>query len=234
MDDPIGGHPTRAEQLDILVSAADAVLQRDDTLLDLGCGTGYLAHLLFQRRDDVSIVGVDRKGESLQAARERFGGRARFVEGDLSDIGSIDLAGGPSAGGPSASGPSTGGPFKVIATALTFHDLEDQAKRSVIAWAAERLAPGGVFLLYDRLRLTAPATFPLQQAVWDRIEKLHGRSMRSAASFAEYEADLSQSNRPARLDDYIRWFTELGLEHQILHLHGNVALIAAAKGETTP
>lgn len=218
MEDPIGGHPTRAEQLEILVTAADAVLEAGDSLLDLGCGTGYLAHLLFQRRDDVAFVGVDRKGESLEAARARFGDRARFVAGDLGDVGTIEIA---------------GGPFKVIATALTFHDLDDTAKRSVIAWAAERLAPGGVFLLYDRLRLTAPATFPLQQAVWDRIERIHGRPMRTAASFAEYEADLSQSNRPARLDDYIRWFTELGLEHQILHLHGNVALIAAAKGKDT-
>ena len=218
MEDPIGGHPTRAEQLDILVSAAEAVLRPGDSLLDLGCGTGYLAHLLFRRREDVRFVGVDRKGEALQAARDRFGDRARFVEGDLSDVGAIEVA---------------GGPFRVIATALTFHDLDDAAKRSVIAWAAERLASGGVFLLYDRLRLTAPSTFALQQAIWTRIETIHGRPMRSAASFADYEADLSESNRPARLDDYIRWFTELGLEHQILHLHGNVALIAAAKGKET-
>lgn len=218
MDDPIGGHPTRAEQLDILVTVADAVLAPGDRLLDLGCGTGYLAHLLFQRRPDVGFVGLDRKGESLQAARERFGDRARFEEADLSDIGSVEV---------------TGGPFKVIATALTFHDLDDAAKRSVIAWAAERLAPGGVFLLYDRLRLTASTLFPLQQAIWDRIERVHGRAMRSAPSFTEYEADLSLSNRPAALDDYSRWFTELGLEHQILHLHGNVALIAAAQGEKT-
>ncbi|WPZ34966.1 class I SAM-dependent methyltransferase [Thalassobaculum sp. OXR-137] len=218
MDDPIGGHPTRAEQLDILVAAADAVLRQGEAVLDLGCGTGYLAHLLFQRRDDVAFTGVDRKGESLEAARGRFGDRARFVEGDLGDIGAIEIG---------------GGPFKVIATALTFHDLEDAAKRSVIAWAAERLAPGGVFLLYDRLRLTTPATFELQRAIWARIEAIHGRPMRTAQTFSDYEADLSQSNRPARLDDYVRWFTELGLEHQILHLHGNVALIAAAKREDT-
>lgn len=222
MEDPIGGHPTRSEQLDILVAAADAVLAPGDTLLDLGCGTGYLAHLLFQARDDVRFVGLDRKGESLEAARERFGvghgDRARFVDGDLSAIGAIEIA---------------GAPFKVIATALTFHDLDDADKRAVIAWAAERLAPGGALLVYDRLRLTSPATFAMQQAIWQRVERIHGRAMRSAGSFAEYEADLSESNRPARLDDYVRWFAELGLEHQILHLHGNVALITAAKGEET-
>ncbi|MDF1794075.1 MAG: class I SAM-dependent methyltransferase [Thalassobaculaceae bacterium] len=223
MDDPIGGHPTRGEQLDILVTAAEAVLRPGDTLLDLGCGTGYLAHLLFQRREDVAFVGIDRKGESLEAARERFGvthgDRARFVEGDLSKIGALEIA---------------GGPFKVIATALTFHDLDDRDKHSVIAWAAERLAPGGALLVYDRVRLTTPATFAMQQAIWQRIERIHGRGMRTADSFVAYEADLSQSNRPARLDDYSRWFADLGLEHQILHLHGNVALITAAKGEETP
>lgn len=223
MDDPIGGHPTRGEQLDILVSAADAMLGSGDAVLDLGCGTGFLAHLLFEARADIRFIGVDRKGEALDAARARFGkihgARAWFIEGDLTRIGSIEV---------------DGGPFKVIATALTFHDLADADKRSVLAWARGQLAPGGALLVYDRLRLSAPSAFPMQRAIWRRIERVHGRGMRAAESFAAYEADLSDSNRPARLDDYVRWFAELGLEHQILHLHGNVALIAAVRGEETP
>lgn len=120
----------------------------------------------------------------------------------------------------------------MITTALTFHDLADAEKRGVLAWAAARLAPGGALLVYDRLRLTTPATFAMQRALWDRIQRVHGRPMRTAESFAAYEAGLSDSNRPARLEDYATWFAELGLEHQILHLHGNVALIAAARRET--
>lgn len=52
--------------------------------------------------------------------------------------------------------------------------------------------------------------------------------MRTADSFAAYEADLSETNRPARLDDYRAWFEALGMASQVLHLHGNVALIGAA------
>ncbi|EDP62608.1 hypothetical protein BAL199_13733 [alpha proteobacterium BAL199] len=92
----------------------------------------------------------------------------------------------------------------------------------------DRLTGDGLILLYDRLRLTEPALFPAQQAIWRRIEQVHGASMRTAKDFAAYEADLSDTNRPARLDDYRAWFTDLGMASQVLHLHGNVALIGAA------
>ena len=54
MEDPIGGHPTRAQQLDVLVSIIEATAEPGDVILDLGCGTGYLAHLLFAKRSDGS------------------------------------------------------------------------------------------------------------------------------------------------------------------------------------
>ena len=56
-------------------------------------------------------------------------------------------------------------------TALTFHDLPDDAKQGVISFAADRLTPDGYFLLYDRLRLTEAGTFTLQRSIWARIER---------------------------------------------------------------
>ena len=53
--------------------------------------------------------------------------------------------------------------------------------------------------------------------------------MRSAESFEAYEADIMPNNRPGCLDDYIKWFGEAGMKAQILHLHGNVALIGGSK-----
>ncbi|MGE0717794.1 MAG: methyltransferase domain-containing protein, partial [Alphaproteobacteria bacterium] len=69
MEDPIRRHPTRAEQLDIIVAAIADNARPGDGVLDLGCGTGYLGHLLSRARGDLAYVGVDRKGESLTAAR---------------------------------------------------------------------------------------------------------------------------------------------------------------------
>lgn len=215
MQDPIGGHPTRGEQLDILVEIVAGLARPGDAVLDLGCGTGYLEHLLEARRRDLALFGVDRKGASLDQARARFGERLRLVEGDLADPAALRL------------------PVervRFVVSALTFHDLPDDRKQAVLAWARDRLTADGMILVYDRIRLTEPSLFPAQKAIWQRIERLHGAAMRTAADFAGYQADLSDSNRPARLADYDAWFAALGMASQVLHLHGNVALIGAAPG----
>lgn len=217
MEDPIGSHPTRAEQLDILATVIADSTQPGERVLDLGCGTGYGASLILERRPDLHFTGVDLKAESLAQAAENLAGHAgqtTWIEGNLEDVAAIDVG---------------GEPFRVIITALTFHDLPDEQKQAVIDWSAARLAPGGFFLLYDRVRLTEPSLFPLQQSIWARIEKIHGRGMRTADDFAAYEADLAPNNRPARLADYFDWFRSAGLSAACLHLHGNVGLIAGAR-----
>lgn len=217
MDDPIERHPTRAEQLDILTSLVIDHAGEDGPILDLGCGTGYVDHLILARNPRLRLVGVDKNPESLAAATRNLaahGPRTRFVEGDLTRLGDMALA---------------AGPFRVAFSALTFHDLDDAAKQAAIAWVAERLAPGGYFLLYDRLKLVEPLTFPLQATIWRRIERLHGRGMRASDDYAGYVTDLAPNNRPASLGNYLTWFAAADLAATCLHLHGNVALIAGAK-----
>ncbi len=217
MDDPVKRHPTRAEQLDILSSLVAARTKHGDRVLDLGCGIGYVAHLILEKRPGLSIVGIDRNPDALAQAHQNLAGYAgefTGVAGDLEDIAGID---------------APAGPYCAIYTALTFHDLPDAAKRAVIGWAAGHLAPGGIFLLYDRLRLTVPGLFDLQREIWSRIERVHGIAMRDAPDYDRYLADLGDNNRPASLGDYVQWFADAGLATQVLHLHGNVALIGGAK-----
>ena len=218
MDDPIKRHPTRAEQLDILATLVADTVADGEAVLDLGCGTGYVATLLLERHGGLKFVGVDRSAGALAAATDNlasFGDRVALVEGDLDRPERIALP--------------DGAAYRVVFSVLTFHDLDDTAKQAVIGWAAERLLPGGYFLLYDRLRLDRAAAFPLQQSIWRRIERLHGTAMRGAESHGAYLADLGPDNRPASLEDYFAWFAQAGLAPACLHLHGNVALLAGAK-----
>ncbi|MDP6390483.1 MAG: class I SAM-dependent methyltransferase [Alphaproteobacteria bacterium] len=218
MDDPVRRHPTRAEQLEILATLVADQAATGDRVLDLGCGTGFIAKMILDRRPDLAVTGVDRNATSLADAAENLAGHgAEWIEGDLEAIDGIAIP---------------EGPYRFVVTALTFHDLPDEAKRGVIGFAARHLADGGYFLLYDRLRLTEAALFPLQQSIWDRIERIHGVAMRSAESFSAYAADIAPNNRPASLEDYFDWFAEVGLAASCLHLHGNVALIAGARRES--
>ena len=163
MEDPIGGHPTREQQLDVLVSVIDATAEPGDIILDLGCGSGYLAHLLFAKRSDVRYCGIDLKEEALAEARARFEplvgpARAQFVQGDLNDLESISL---PWALSDTR---SHEGGARFVCTVLTFHDLHDEQKPTVLRWMLQHLARGdersSYLLLYDRLRLTCAHLLP--------------------------------------------------------------------------
>jgi SAM-dependent methyltransferase len=64
-------------------------------VLDLGCGTGYLLHLLQAGAATPAAApaytGVDASAASLGAARAHFGGgAARWLQADLSDLGALD------------------------------------------------------------------------------------------------------------------------------------------------
>ena len=217
MEDPIQRHPTRAEQLDILTTLmADTAAAFGDraTLLDLGCGTGYVAHKLLRKHPGVRVTGVDLSAEALAGARENLAGldgEFTGIEGNLETPRAITLP------------VST---YSMVCSCLTFHDLDDAQKQDVIGWVSERLEPGGLFLIYDRLRLAVPALFELQRSLWTRLADVHGRAMRTADSYDAYEADLGPGNRPGALEDYFAWYRDAGFDSACLHLHGNIALLA--------
>ena len=213
MDDPIQRHPTRAEQLDILADLVADIAGPGGRVLDLGCGIGYFAHILAAKHIGAAYVGVDLKGDALAAAAERFPHHT-WVEGDLRHPGALEAA---------------GTDFPVIVTGLTFHDLSDAEKEALIAWIAGRLAPGGTFLLFDRVRLEEPALFPHQRTLWRRQERIYGRGMRQTEDFDAYEADLSPTNAVASLDAYREMFGKAGLRWGVLHQHGNIAIQAGVR-----
>jgi 16S rRNA (cytosine1402-N4)-methyltransferase len=87
MTDAFAHQPVMAREVLELLAAIPAGLVVDGTV-----GGGGHARLLLDARPDVSVLGIDRDGDAVKAARARlepYGERARVVQGGFEDIARI-------------------------------------------------------------------------------------------------------------------------------------------------
>jgi trans-aconitate 2-methyltransferase len=72
------------------VLVEDLPLRGDETVLDLGCGSGRLTRLLLSRLPRGRVIAIDRSVNMLEAAREllepEFGGQVDYVQASLDEL----------------------------------------------------------------------------------------------------------------------------------------------------
>jgi len=98
-------------------------------ILDLGTGTGETLRRVAVRHPDARLVGFDESESMLEAARTAVPA-ADLRVGRLQD-------------------PLPEGPFDLIVSALAIHHLDGDEKANLFRRVAERLSPGGRFVLAD-------------------------------------------------------------------------------------
>lgn len=129
----------REERFAVIADVVEAAAQRPDPLIvDLGCGPGSLAARLVERLPSARVVGVDADPLLLGMARAAYGDRPglRFVEGDLRTPGWFDAL------------PLDESPDALVST-TALHWMNRRAFGRLVADAAARLRPGGVFVNGD-------------------------------------------------------------------------------------
>jgi tRNA (cmo5U34)-methyltransferase len=164
---------------------------RDDVfdVLDLGAGTGLLSALLHQHFPKARLTLVDISDEMLARARYRFAGE-RDVRIIVSDYSVEPLP----------------GKFEAIVSALSIHHLDDPGKAALFRRVHDALQPGGQFVNAEEV--LAP-TEALDQLYWDEWERL---ARAAGAPEEEFEGveERAKYDKPARLDDQLRWLREAG------------------------
>jgi SAM-dependent methyltransferase len=83
------GEGMEHEHLPIVLPVLDRMqLQPDDNVLDLGCGTGWLARLIAEQIPEGRVVGVDISDEMIRRARRRIADleNVMFVVGGAGEI----------------------------------------------------------------------------------------------------------------------------------------------------
>ncbi len=98
-----------------------------DRILDVGCGTAdILDHL-----PEVDYLGFDSSDRYVDAARERFGDRGRFVTAAPTDV------------------DDTFGDRTLVTAIGVLHHLDDETAHEALALAVKALRPGGRFVSVD-------------------------------------------------------------------------------------
>ena len=98
-----------------------------DRILDIGCGTADIVEHL----PDVDYLGFDSSERYVEAARQRFGDRGRFVTAVPSEV--DDVFG-----------------DRTLVTAIgVLHHLDDDTAHEALELAAAALRPGGSFVSVD-------------------------------------------------------------------------------------
>lgn len=120
------------------VTGDDALTKAPSRALDLGCGTGTNA--LYLARLGWDVVGVDFVAPAITRARAKIAsagtlaGSARFVRGDVTNLGALDV-------GPDRS-------FSLLFDLGCLHGLPSASHPRYASGIARLAAPGATYLLY--------------------------------------------------------------------------------------
>jgi tRNA (cmo5U34)-methyltransferase len=213
-------NPRRARVISLVIKIIKDYLEVTGVprrILDVGCGHGAIAARILDEIDDVTLVGIDASPPMLAMAQERldsYGSRARLSQADFETMTPDDLP---------------GGPFGIAFASQAIHNCSDEGKQRTLASCRAVMAPGGLFLLYDRIKLVTPELFLVYRSLWNTSEADFGGQQNEGDSFAAHEeARLERGDKPGSLEQNILWFREAGFrEVATVQVIGIRALIAA-------
>lgn len=213
-------NPCRPEQLDILVSALASFWRPGQWVLDLGSGSGQVEQLIFDRLPEARVVGVDGSAAMMALARERLSAQSARFEAIQHDLAAL----------PAAALPVH--PYHFVIAVQSLHHLSQPEMRAAYRWIHDRLEPGGLFLLLDRLRVEGAETFPVLRSVWERQDREYGSGVveHEGRTFTDHARIVAaRGDYPVLLQQHLQWLRDAGLGPVCLHLHGNRALLAGTK-----
>ena len=189
--------------------------------LDLGSGDGAMTQLMRSAAPRAETVLVDFSEPMLARAERRLGGAGaewRAVRADLSTPAWRDAV--------------PDGSFDAVVSSYAIHHLTGERKRALYAEVHELLAPGGMFVNMDVVKISG-----LLDGLFDeRIAAAHATFAGThAGEHDEAGADTfedSAEDRPDRLEDHLEWLRDAGFEQVEVHFKwAEGAIFGAIKPE---
>jgi tRNA (cmo5U34)-methyltransferase len=167
------------DELQQAVAEATAGIHAE-RVLELGVGTGQTSRRVLDLHPGAELVGIDESAEMVAVASADVAGNLRVRR--LQD-------------------PLPEGNFDLVVSALAVHHLDGAGKADLFARVADRLRPGGRFVLGDVVVPDDPA---------DLVTPIDG-----------------VYDQPSTIDDQVRWLAAAGLHAEVVWARQDLAVIVA-------
>lgn len=200
--------PMRSRQFAMLRAMIPFELHESFRYLNVGAGHGPLDDLILDRYPNARATLLDGSPVMLGRARElldRFGERADYVQADLATPEWVD---------------QVSGPFDAAVSCIAIHNLREPSRIRVLYHEIhELMAPGGLFVNLDYVRLSSPLLRPL--ADWAKADR-----------DASFQSAGGGSGLPGTADEQVIWLREAGFwPAECFYKDFRVALFGGFKGE---
>jgi len=150
-------------------------------VLELGVGTGETSARVMTVHPSANLVGIDESEQMLAGARQRLPG-ADLRVGRLEDT-------------------LPEGPFDLVVSTLTVHHLDGPAKADLFGRVAQRLRPGGRFVMADVIVPDDPA---------DIVTPIDG-----------------SYDKPSRVNEQLAWLRQAGLQPKVTWCRRDLTVVVA-------
>lgn len=206
--------PQYPQMLDALVSALPFDCSRPVRVIDLGCGTGTLAALVFQKFPKAEVTCLDLAENMIGLARAKLAQYplAQYVVGDFE---------------------SFEGEFDAIVSSLALHHLvTDADKERFYRRIHERLLPDGVFYNAD---VILGSTDFLQTIYMKKWREFMSRKMSSEEIENKWIPKYEDEDRPTTLIKHLDWMKEIGfVDVDVVWKYYNFGVYGGARRPSAP
>ncbi|MGO9566061.1 MAG: class I SAM-dependent methyltransferase [Desulfomonilaceae bacterium] len=197
--------PFIKEQIEIMLRLIRDLGLPVERFMDLGCGDGVLAAVIWEQYPDATGVLVDHSPPMLQAAREKFQKSSvpiHVCDIDYGQPGWVEAV-------------AQYSPFELIVSGHSIHHQPNSRKREIYAELFALLQPGGMFINVEHVASPSERLERLWEEI--RVDALHRFSLQQGLnkSRTEVQSEYRQwpdreANRFTLVETQCNWLREIG------------------------
>ena len=196
-----GGIPFGAEQINVMLQVINYFQTDVHTILDLGCGNGFLGKVLLQTYPHATATFIDHSLPMIEAAQAYLGDvgpRATVIHADFSD---------------SLLSVAATNSVDCIVSGFAIHHLSHDKKQALYRQIYDVLKPGGIFINVEH---TASATEKLEELhdklFVQHLARYNGQAVEDVAA-DYYSRPDKADNILERVDIQVNWLRDIGFTH---------------------